>query len=259
MKAVKHLALVLGMVLLLSSPAFAWNFETYISGATAGDGVWGTGADEDTWFSSSNPFTLNIVGVYGNKTTQINNVTLLVSVPKNETGTITFSNISDGIPGLITTVTPSSIAVADKDVLTAAGIDGYAAKETFLPVSFNNHDPLKSNISDFVLYDLGSFNNNTTGLYNYDAGAGSIALMPNAQGQQKSYAISYSGFSALHFDVYGLLTNVNGSRTTYVWETNPGSHDSTARSTGDNPVPEPMTMLLFGPALLGLIGLKKKK
>lgn len=26
-----------------------------------------------------------------------------------------------------------------------------------------------------------------------------------------------------------------------------------------NPVPEPMTMLLFGPALLGLLGLKKKK
>ena len=26
-----------------------------------------------------------------------------------------------------------------------------------------------------------------------------------------------------------------------------------------NPVPEPMTMLLFGPALLGLVGLKKKK
>ncbi|MFH1062120.1 MAG: PEP-CTERM sorting domain-containing protein [Candidatus Omnitrophota bacterium] len=30
-------------------------------------------------------------------------------------------------------------------------------------------------------------------------------------------------------------------------------------SGSTNPVPEPMTMLLFGPALLGLIGLKKKK
>ncbi|MCG2711914.1 MAG: PEP-CTERM sorting domain-containing protein [Candidatus Omnitrophica bacterium] len=27
----------------------------------------------------------------------------------------------------------------------------------------------------------------------------------------------------------------------------------------DNPVPEPMTMLLFGPALLGLVGLKRRK
>ena len=26
-----------------------------------------------------------------------------------------------------------------------------------------------------------------------------------------------------------------------------------------NPVPEPMTMLLFGPALLGLVGIKRKK
>jgi Domain of unknown function (DUF4114) len=29
--------------------------------------------------------------------------------------------------------------------------------------------------------------------------------------------------------------------------------------TPNNPVPEPMTMLLFGPAFLGLVGLKKKK
>ena len=30
-------------------------------------------------------------------------------------------------------------------------------------------------------------------------------------------------------------------------------------SNGGNPIPEPMTMLLFGPALLGLVGLKRKK
>ena len=29
--------------------------------------------------------------------------------------------------------------------------------------------------------------------------------------------------------------------------------------TRENPVPEPMTMLLFGPALLGLVGMKRKK
>jgi len=31
------------------------------------------------------------------------------------------------------------------------------------------------------------------------------------------------------------------------------------RNVGNNPVPEPMTMLLFGPALLGLFGLKRRR
>lgn len=41
---------------------------------------------------------------------------------------------------------------------------------------------------------------------------------------------------------------------------NPGNpNDPNDQGDTGNPVPEPMTMLLFGPALLGLVGLKKKK
>ncbi|MBU1043267.1 MAG: PEP-CTERM sorting domain-containing protein [Candidatus Omnitrophica bacterium] len=45
----------------------------------------------------------------------------------------------------------------------------------------------------------------------------------------------------------------------WVFQINQGIQSADDPDPNGNPVPEPMTMLLFGPALLGLVGLKKKK
>jgi hypothetical protein len=235
------LILITIFISLVSIQAFAIpTLQTYIEGATSGS----LGPDEDTWFISDNPFNLFVVGAYGPNTVSLTDVILLISIPDSETGTISFTT-SDEEPVLITTG-------ADVDILTnVTGNDGYST----LPDDYNlnNHYPLQDDVSDFLLYDLGSFDNNESPLNDYNAENGTITSSP-AHGEQKEYQVSYTGFSRLHFDVIGLETTQTGPpsnpRYTSNWVINPGSHDSTNDPPTD--VPEPSTLLLMGFGLIGI-------
>jgi hypothetical protein len=248
------------LVMALAAPAMALStFQTYISGATAGS----YGPDQDTWWYNniSGSFNLYVVGAYGPNTTSLTGVTLLISVPDSETGTIYFST-SDEAPILLTTAGASSspetnpTTNADISVLTdVSGTSGYSTiiSPTFMPDGFNanNHYPLKDNISDFLIFDLGNFTNTEGPLNNYDASTGTISPT-GAYGEQKEYTISYTGFSSLHFDVYGLEIDLLGQKKiTTSWEFNPGSHDATV-------VPEPATYALIASGALLLIVYRRR-
>ncbi|MBZ0154676.1 MAG: choice-of-anchor N protein [Alphaproteobacteria bacterium] len=249
--------LVFSFLLLSLEEAHALpTLQTYIEGASAGS----NGSDEETWFlTSDSSFSLYVVGAYGSKTASIDSATLLVSVPQGEKGTLTITSATDEIPVLLTATGQSSASAtnpaknADTAILTdVSGNSGYSSTN-FLPagLNLNNHYPVKSSVSDFLLYDLFSFDNSEKNLFNYDASNGSIEAT-TAKGEQKEYEVQVDGFSSVHFDVYAEELESSGGKKKVVyswdWENNPGSHDATAYAA----VPEPVMSLLLLPALAGL-------
>jgi hypothetical protein len=237
----------------------------YNDGETPADAVAGTwGEDEESWLVDTNPFNLVVVGAYqaargqGQSATEnLEQVTLLVSVPQGQTGTISISGGDVG--ATLLTVKPLSPNVngffnpnadADTDVLiNVLGNDSYSDK-SFLPddqTLNNNHHPFKEGVSYFVLYGIGDFDD-VGPIHNYNADDGSINLKPNSLGEEKLFTVSVSGFDWVHFDAYGYETFVNGPPPEFkdTCDINPGSHDLTW-------VPAPGAILLssIGVCLVG--------
>jgi hypothetical protein len=191
----------------------------YNDGETPADAVAGTwGEDEQSWLVYTDPFNLVVVGAYqaargqGQSATEnLTEVTLLVSVPQGQTGTISITGGDVGATLLtIKEAVPSTIfynpnADADTDVLTnEPGDDSYSDK-SFLPddqTLNNNHYPFKEGVSYFVLYGIGDFDD-VGPIHNYNADDGSIALKPNSLGEEKLFTVSVGGFEWVHFDAYG--------------------------------------------------------
>ncbi|MEW6068547.1 MAG: choice-of-anchor N protein [Nitrospirota bacterium] len=248
------------LISLTGSQAFALpTLQTYIDGAIAGD----YGSDEDTWwYVGSGTFNLYVVGAYGPNTQSLEGVTLLISIPEGETGTISISPIDTlDTPELLTTTGQGSASEtnptgdADSDILTdITGNDGYETLD-FLPATFNSHYPLQDDVSDFILFDLYSFDDSESGLYDYNAEDGTITQASQSTGEQKEYLVTITGFTWAHFDSYGLETEEKGNNVVTTWEINPGSHDATYV------IPEPGTLMLMGSGLLGagLYGWRRRK
>lgn len=256
MRTIVYTLAVAGLVGSLAAPARAIPvLQTYIQDATAGSIV----GDEDTWFHSGSSFTLLIVGSYGTNVTALDYGGLIFSVPEGEMGTITIASSDGDSFSLVTLANQinagNPLSDATEDHLTnVAGLDGWDAPSEFLPsdATFNNHSPFQAGISDFLVWDIGDFSTGDGPLMNYNADGGGITEAANSDGEVKTYEISFSGFSQIHFDAYALEITGIDSKFVSTWEQNPGSHDATAI------IPAPGAVVL-GAMGMGMIGWVRRR
>ena len=259
------IVVVITSLLLMSQPASALStFQVYSPDGTAG--TWGD--DEDTWLVQTNPFSLVVVGSYQaahgqgqSATDNLTEVTLLVSVPQGQTGTISITGGDIGANLLtVREPVPSTLfynpnADATEDLLENDGvIDGYPDKR-FLPddrTLNNEHYPFKEGVSNFLIYGIGEFDPDGP-VHNYNTEDGSTNLMNNSLGEEKTFTVSVSGFNWVHFDVYGYETFVDGEPPEFhsTWDINPGSADVTW-------VPAPGSILL-GSIGISLVGWLRRR
>ena len=170
----------------------------------------GDDADQDSWFVRSDEtgsFELWAIGAYHPETT-LEQVKLLVSVPDGETGTITITGLVGSNPDY-PTLDPE--------------LEATYTEPTFFPVTLlNNHYPLKGDVADFIVYNIDPFADVGDPISDYNADSGDAdgeITLTNSTGQINEYLVTVTGYSWVHFDMYGL--------TDKGWEMNPASHDTT--------------------------------
>ncbi len=256
MKSLKLIVLLFIASFVMNQPASAVPTFQVWSPDYEYAGDWGP--DEQTWFVTNSSFELVVAGAYTNGTTSLTNVTLLLSVPHGEVGTINFLSGDTATPLTVKTDllgnpsdTPPLNPTAEATLPTNGPATGFDTLD-FLPVApdnianYNNHFPLHDDVSDFLVYDIGPFGSverirdyNADPCETYDP----CAPPSNTLGELRTFTVEVEGFSWVHFDVYGLADTD--------WRISPGSHDVTF-------IPAPGAVLL-GSVGIGIVGWLRRR
>ncbi len=222
-----HSVITLALLMFMSHLALAQpTFQVYSPDFTSFGNFNG---DQDTWFVDTSPFELWAVGAFHSNTDALLYTRLVVSVPEGQTGSFSITGAS---------------GTGTND---PAQIGGLYYTTSFFPsgVNFNNHYPLKDNVSDFYLFDIDPFFNVGDPIFDYNA-EGGTATLTGSTGQVKEYTVTVSGYDWVHFDMYGLEVSGIDHTWKYSWEMNPASHDTTW-----TPAPGSILLGSIGIALVG--------
>lgn len=197
-----YCALIAVLAIFCQSVTAVPTLQVYTDGLGAGD----QGADQDTWFTNDNPFTITVVGAFTDSIVKLEQVTLLVSVPEGESGTI----YVDGTP-----LSPT-----------------YDSKSAITPppggASFNNHYPTGDSTSDFMTYlvaaswSIGDATTQNAPDYNADNG---VIGTSNTPALETDLLITRVGYTQVHIDVFALARK--SETDAGKWKINPASHDVT--------------------------------
>ncbi len=168
------------------------------------------GTDQATWFVDSNSFELWIVCAYHQNTDALSDIRLLVSVPDGETGSIVITDVP-----YTGTNEPTFIGM-------------YSDPSFFPPgANFNSHYPLDGAISDFIIYDMDPVADVGIPIFEYNADNYGSISPTNSTGQVKRYLVTVSGYSWVHFDMYGRETQGIDYKWKSSWDVMPSRYDVT--------------------------------
>ncbi|MGH7279290.1 MAG: choice-of-anchor N protein [Candidatus Rokuibacteriota bacterium] len=207
----------------------------------------------ETWAITASDFTLWAIGDI--KLGDIHDVTLTISFSTGETGTITLTpTVAD--PALLPAADPSTpgAPVLVAAPMSAASPSGGCVATTDtagrIPcMGSGRHLPGHGEFggpTEWQQFDLGDFTLADTPIGDWTDSVPDPASGDDfpAMGQINAYDVSVTGFTALHFDLFGDLIRPNpGVRSVFA----PFSHDAQTTPNGSVPMP-PSLLLLVGAA-----------